>query len=163
MRLWSISHRRALDRILALSIVLILAASCAAPFRDYEGPELPDDQIVILKWGGVCCTNPVVDAIDGRATNLNGLFIDGQFPQTSARLLPGEHTINYSITFICNMGNFCYALRNTARLDLKAGHVYAVKGSRCGFECFFSITRKSRAWIEDEATGEVLHGSKTYE
>ncbi len=118
---------------------------------------ISDDQIAILKWAG--WGDAIVTVIDGRATNMTGLFIDGQFPQTSARLLPGEHTIDYGI----RVGVRGYVWTNreggTARLDLKAGHVYAVKGGRC----FFCFTRKYAAWIEDEATGEVLHGSKTYE
>ncbi len=45
---------------------------------------------------------------------------------------------------------------------MKAGHVYLVKGARWDFSMLiFDNYYRVTVWIEDEATGEVLHGSKT--
>lgn len=164
MRPWSMSQRRALDRILALSIVLVLAASCAVlpPYRDYAGPERPDDQIAILKWAvGIVLASPsvYVSNIDGQQMlRSTGLF-DSPVPSNKARLLPGKHIIVYGVG-LCKLG--CKDATPTATIDMKAGHVYLVKGDRWDLSMLiFDNYYRANVWIEDEATGEVLHGSKT--
>ncbi len=94
MRPWSMSQRCALDRLLALSIVLILAASCAGPpFKGYAGPERPDDRIANLDLGG---RHPAeAREIGGQKPDRSGLFVNSQLPRREARLLPGKHTIVY--------------------------------------------------------------------
>jgi len=160
MRPWPMSQRRALDRFLALSIVLVLTASCAAPplYRDYAGPERPDDQIAILKWAvsGFIGNVPRVSNIDGQQMPRHpDLFV--KYP-TEARLLPGKHIIVYGVQ-LCELG--CKDVPPTATINMKAGHVYLVEGERwdismLNFDNYYRVT----VWIEDEATGEVLHGSK---
>ncbi len=160
MRPWSMNQRRALDRILALSIVLVLAASCTVlpPYRDYAGPERPDDQIAILKWA-VVREGVYVSNIDGQQMlRSTGLF-DSPVPSIEARLLPGKHRIVYGAEH-CKLG--CKEATPTATIDMKAGHVYLVKGDRWDFSVLiFDNYHRANVWIEDEATGEVLHGSKT--
>ncbi len=106
MRPWSMNQRRALDQILALSIVLVLAASCAVlpPYRDYAGPERPDDQIAILKWAvsGFFGWVPRVSNIDGQQMPRHlGLFV--KYP-TEARLLPGKHIISHPVAVVAPVG-----------------------------------------------------------
>ena len=158
------SQRRPLDRFLALSIVLVLATSCAVlpPYRDYAGPERPDDQIAILKWGvsGFFGGLPYVTNIDGQQlTVMTELFPKGPYPSSKARLLPGKHIIVYG-AILCELG--CKDPTPTATIEMKAGHVYLVKGARWDIsKLIFDNYYLANVWIEDEATGEVLHGSKT--
>ena len=160
---WSMSQRRPLDRFLALSIVLVLAASCAVlpPYRDYAGPERPDDQIAILKWSvsGFFGRVPRVSNIDGQQMpRYPGLFVKGPYPSNEARSLPGKHIIVYGAQ-LCELG--CKDATPTATIEMKAGHVYLVKGARWDFSMLiFDNYYRANVWIEDEATGEVLHGSK---
>ena len=133
---------------IAVLAFAIFAASCATPpLKLYSGPKQPDDQIAILKWGGFRM-NSFPNTIDGKEIEGTSLNVNAQ-----ARLLPGKHTIVYS-RYFRKLGRRC----GTATIDLKAGHVYRLKAARSMLWHFYS---RATVWIEDEATGEVLHGSRT--
>ncbi len=133
---------------IAVLAFAIFAASCATPpLKLYSGPKQPDDQIAILKWGGFRM-NSFPNTIDGKEIEGTSLNVNAQ-----ARLLPGKHTIVYS-RYFRKIG----WRRGIAIIVLKAGHVYRLEAASS-----LPLFSRYRAtiWIEDEATGEVLDGSKT--
>src|SRR5262245_58901800 len=130
---------------------MLLASGCAAPvvgpLKSYDGPVLGDDKVALLDWqsGG------------GHVLQIDDRPVDERARQ--AAVLPGRRTIQYLGTF---GGSVLLgpAVRRVgpliARLELQAGHVYLVKANRQGDWRSPSLY----LWIEDAATGEVLHGGK---
>ena len=136
--------------VIGLVAVLVLASPgcgrrAAAPaFRDFEGPDLPDEQVARLDWSGFALTG-----IDGKPTHPG---------QTRARLRPGPHTLRLGATAHAG-GPFDPPLVGpaaTARFDLKPGTLYRVRRvvEHGWGPSTFAIG------VEDVATGEVVYGEK---
>jgi hypothetical protein len=131
-------------------MVLVLASGCAGPvgpLKLYDGPVLGDDKVALLDWqtGG------------GRVLRIDDRPVEEHARQVT--VLPGRHTIQYLGTYGGSVLRGP-AVRRVgpliARLELQAGRVYLVKAKRQGDWSSPSLY----LWIEDAATGEVLHGGK---
>jgi len=94
-----------------------------------EGPEPPNAQVAILKWGPSTWVSEIDDAT-------------GSWPQKEARLLPGQHSVSYTGEKV--------KYEWTATIQLKAGHVYQVKSGSQGAYAGHIV------WIEDTTTGEII-------
>ena len=144
---WSVAHTLGA----VATACMVLASGCvspmAGPLKLYEGPVLNAEKVAHLSWqtGGGRLVRVDDSPVDERA----GL----------ATVLPGRHTIQYLGKF---GGSVLLgpAIRTvgplTARLELQAGHIYLVKTTRRGDWGSPDLY----IWIEDAATGDVLHGGK---
>ena len=142
--------------MVAIAISLV---GCTKTLRTYQGPERPQDQLAILEGRLTTFTS-----VDGKSICIGFIACDDPYRIiTRVALLPGKHTISYGYHLIKT------GFRGgTGVIDMKAGHVYVIKEDTCilwcGFVASLSLTRgspyKGAMWIEDQATGEVVLGSR---
>jgi len=128
-------------------LALTLAAGCASgAVRLYEGPKQPDEAVAVLAWSGLTSVVQINDKPVESGTR-------------RAELLPGQYKVVYWGEFwgsvmlgppIRRVGPL------TAVLSLQAGRTYVVNAEQRG--------PRDRPylylWIEDSASGEVLHGER---
>lgn len=144
-------------KALQLTIILLvgaawiaLVAGCAGPgpiagpLKFYEGPTQSDQKVAFLDWqtGG------------GRVLQIDDRSVDERARQVA--VLPGRHTIQYAGRYNTAAGPPVRVGPLIARLELQAGHVYLVKTAPWGN----SKSPYLFLWIQNAATGEVLHGDK---
>ena len=150
--------------IAGFAVCIILLLSACATKRFYEGPELPDEKIAILKAYGLK-RDYVLGANDFTITSIDGQSVDWKGYTARFELLPGNHKITFAYTSL----GWCLTTGVEALLDQKdcnvagkgdpelpfsveAGHVYDLKVSNVGENVW--------AWIEDTATDKVIAGSR---
>ena len=128
--------------IFTISVTTLLA-SCVSTIQTYEGPELPSEEVAILKadMSNIFHT-AIVYAVDG---------IESGFNQANAVVLPGEHIITIRIDKILGIVSY-WAYRKVA-LNAEAGHTYIVSGKIIEEDSIF-------AWIEEKETGLIVAGKK---
>ena len=132
-------------------VVVALAGACGTttqPFSPQDAQTLPDDQVSILDWSG--WGSPSVLEIDGEEP-----LVDGKYSR-KARLRPGTHTIRYGGWFSVSIlyGRTGVSYDKSATIEMKPGHVYAVKRERIRGRYNFA----DFLWIEDQTTGALVAG-----
>ncbi len=173
----SIQSLLALVRLLrSLGLFGLLAANllsgCAVPdLQNYEGLEISDSEIAIIKnrWGACAfCIDDIYDFRDESYNRWGALYSsppdkalysrqrDGGIE--TFRLLPGKYQISahYQPIKIRTVSFW-------AKVVLQKGHVYAVKedACHCQFEWLCGCpVHTATMWFEDLSTGEVLGGHK---
>ena len=112
--------------------------------RAYDGPELPPDQVAVVKTTGGLTDMARIADIDGRT---------GRGNVDTAEILPGPHSITIRISsgsgFIGDPQKFG---DKTLLFTATAGHSYLIEGT--------IEDDTSYAWIVDEATNAVVAGEK---
>lgn len=143
--------------LMAFVVGLLALGGCASvPSDGYVEPDLPDDRVAILDWSGWDAA--YVLEIDGKKPDPGGLLVRGYPPQTQARLFPGKHAIRYGgVVGTSVMLNPRMEDRydRAATIDMKAGHVYAVRRKRV---YGYPRSYQDYLWIEDTTTDEVMAG-----
>lgn len=132
-----------------LLLALVLWTGCAAPYRAYQGPRRPPNQVAVIR-------------LDSDASRLSFGHIDGvqlsRFVR-EIRVLPGAHSIQ--VLGYQDTGPFGVHLlepqAGTLSVTVIPGHAYVVKatGTNVG-------SRGIAPWVEDKATKEVVAGKKSY-
>ena len=145
--------------LMTVFLGLAALAACANPRPGevyYEDPQLPADQVAVLKWGGGVWGGkraPSVTKIDGRNIPPGGLLVAGKLPQTRAKLLPGAHRIDFTYSVYRGYRPHAY-LERSLTFDAEVGHVYWLKTVCERLGSFLCNT-----WIEDETAEVVVAGS----
>jgi len=107
--------------------------------QTYEGPRRPAHDVAILKTnvGEATFDTVWIDRVDSR---------DLVIAYSDIAVLPGRHSVRIQLT-----SGFLRA-NEIVSFDANAGRTYHVKG----------VIRRNgtRAWIEDDSTGEVVAGEK---
>lgn len=132
--------------IILLGLGVLPGCGTGPPLKVYTGLDLPDEHLALLDWSA--CALDCVYAIDGMKLH--------RFPAQQAKLLPGRHAIRYGTWFGVSAlyGRTSVTYEETAVLDMKAGHIYAIHFEKQQGWVQFS----DDLWIEDQKTGEVMHG-----
>jgi len=133
--------------ILIVFLVIVAVSGCVSikAYKAYEGEILPKAEIAILRETthfyviSFCSTN--LKTIDGRDVNGAGMV----------ELLPGPHKVSFLLEFDSYGSN---ARSGSFEFQAEAGHVYKLDVAKC------TGIPPLQAWIEDEATGKVVAGTK---
>ena len=148
-------------RALALAVVVTwLSAGCSSvspPDKFYDGPDLPDNELVILDWSSCDVFCQVV--VDGKGMPRNALFLTGRFPIKKISLRPGVHAIEYHASFGYTGPLYTrqfYTISRSAKLDMRAGHHYVIRHQRTAGWGVGNVA--DALWLEDKTTGEILEG-----
>lgn len=132
-------------------LVISFPVSGLAVYKAYPGPELPEDQIAIIKRklklelyddAGVVG----LGALDGQKLHKHSSG------RASITVKPGKHTLGVALT-ACSEGLVwvtCYTRVQRVSIEAEAGHTYMVYG----------IYRTGMVWIEDKKTKQVVAGWK---
>jgi hypothetical protein len=124
---------------IALAVAIVAMSGCT--HRMYSGPELPPEEIAIVKSGvGLACL--VIASIDDEKLRS---YVGGP---DKVELLPGYHKIGIKACERVRRGNIQYLKydSNTLYINLRteAGHVYVMK---CKEKGFFKV--RFEVWFED--------------
>ena len=139
---------------LVIGVALALMTGCAAtpgaPFKGYDGAELPAEQVAVLDWSDCQCVCRIDDV------PVRGIPGPGYSPSVQASLKPGPHAIRIHKQYHWVQGVMSYdqTYDTTTTLGMKANRVYGVKivgmQSANGSRDFLRI--------EDNASGEIYYG-----
>ena len=124
------------------------AGQGSVPIKLYDGPDLPDYQLSILKLEGwmVHCHNTTL-TVDENLIELDvhrAVYGDCD----PIKLKAGTHDISYSIDFGKRGSRIAWG-----KLDLSAGRAYYIKSDMAWWWPGAAV------WMEDD-TGAVVHGSR---
>ncbi|MCM2359144.1 MAG: hypothetical protein NDI77_13425 [Geobacteraceae bacterium] len=125
--------------------LLLVSMSACGTMRAYEGAELPQTQVAIIKGTEWLAYHVKPMLIDGNPTYLM---------KNKVVVLPGRHVVTVDYYWTAGMG-FVTAT-GSVEFTAEAGHEYQIKAkSKLGFS-----GRKVQFWIEDIATGAVVGGQR---
>jgi len=129
--------QRLLTILLAASGALV--AGCGGMTQTYEGPRKSAHDVAILKTnvGELTFDTVWIDLVDGK--NLVRAY-------SEIEVLPGRHSVRVQLS-----SGFIKTNRIVS-FEANAGRTYHVKG--------VILRSGSRAWIEDDSTGEIVAGEK---
>lgn len=129
-------------------VAFSLPTSCATLKKYYKGPDLPEDEIAVIKtagvdYYGVFIRDTYFTAVDGIATD----YLTNQ-----VHVLPGSH--NFSVRETLHIGCGGYKVYGMIGFEAEAGHEYEILVRQTTFSQDVFI------WVEDLDTGEIVAGNK---
>jgi hypothetical protein len=131
-------------------VCLLFVSGCAsAPkqvYQCYSGMELPESSLAVIEMGYA-----------------NYLVVDGMYyiessKYSSAKLLPGDHKLKWSMTFYISAAvdpRMRVESTVTEKVDLLEGHTYRIFSDRT-----YGHGYRTYTWIEDLKTRKVTAGTK---
>jgi hypothetical protein len=135
-------------RTLTIVGVVCIVGSCAPTFRLYSGPELPKQEIAVLRIDA----EVVVKAVDGSST----YFLKTGWGGMKLHLLPGRHVIKVGYSETTSLGTRLMGIYSTDDVVLQfvalVGHVYRVRAKQFGTP-YLPRSMTWQVYIED-VTGE---------
>ncbi len=132
--------------------------ACAAPtYIDPQVEAADYTEIAIVKnrlFGCPFCIDRIT-RMDGKSIPVHSSesYPIAEFEEF--RLSPGEYRISYSYKH-----RKIPRVSDTNVVNLKAGHVYAVKSQSCIWFCFRMKWYSADIWLEDISTGELIGGCR---
>ncbi len=146
--------------LLAILVAISLPSGCAEvklalAKKAYVGPALPKEEVAVITTGG----SVEIAKIDGKDC-FNPLLGDRSVFRTvkcepSAEVLPGQHDIDLehaSLVLVFGLTTPIGDAARTLSFNAEAGHLYLARSDWSSEQAWF--------WIEDDATGEVVSGTK---
>jgi len=134
--------------LLVLVFVTVSGCRTLTAHKAYLGEDLPKSKVAYLRdvshfyVFSFCETNlKTIDDKDITGTHM-------------LELLPGSHEVSFSLEYTSYGGSY---RRGSFKFLAEAGHVYKLDVTKC------VSTPRFQAWIEDENTGKVVAGTKSYE
>ncbi len=141
-------------RHIGLLLLFVSMTSGCATMKAYEGPELPPDEVAIIRYQYFWRSLVRIEVVDGKMAG----YWDYYFA-----VKPGEHTLgmivrkcytSYDPTSFTLSSTFCsyFGGANVVlRFKADAGHTYVVRS-------FWS--KNTQYWVEDEDSEQVVAGRK---
>ena len=138
----------------ALSLLIAVAVSGCGTMKAYSGPELPPEEIAVIKPERMLGQRVTITSVDGK---------EADFGINSFAVKPGRHevavnTVACSTIPIYVSGSFIYipACKSSASTTLlmyaDAAQTYVVKGKlKYGGDLY---------WIVNETTGQIVAGDR---
>lgn len=140
-------------RLLGLVALILMATGCATAVT-YSGPRLPREQVALMPRQTAFIQLPLwsivvsVKEIDGRALSAT---------ETKIEFLPGPHVVRLvwirSGPWWAQLFTTFRAGPETINFQAETGHSYRLRGQKIEGGSW-------TGWIEDEATGAVVGGTK---
>lgn len=129
---------------ITIALLLVSLSGCGT-MKAYEGPELPQSQVAILKGTELFAYHVKPMFIDGKPTYLM---------KNKVAVLPGRHVVTVDYFWQTGLGGA--TATGSVVFAAEAGHEYQIKAK---FKSGLG-GGKVQFWVEDIATGEVVGGQR---